>query len=126
MLLNVSVTWIAISTLLALILGVGIGFVLKTYIRDKKFDDRKSEAQKIVDDAKIEAERLKKESIQEAKETVSDMKRDAEIDIKERKDVVVELENKLNVREDTLDRRSSNLDRREEILNDKEYEKILK
>lgn len=120
MLLNVSVTWIAISTLLALILGVGIGFVLKTYIRDKKFDDRKSEAQKIVDDAKIEAERLKKESIQEAKETVSDMKRDAEIDIKERKDVVVELENKLNVREDTLDRRSSNLDRREEILNDKE------
>lgn len=65
---------------------------IKTYIRDKKFDDRKSEAQKIVDDAKIEAERLKKESIQEAKETVSDMKRDAEIDIKERKDVVVELE----------------------------------
>ena len=120
MLLNVSVVWVFISTLLALILGVGIGFVLKTYIRDKKFDDRKSEAQKIVDDAKIEAERLKKESIQEAKETVSDMKRDAEIDIKERKDVVVELENKLNVREDTLDRRSSNLDRREEILNDKE------
>lgn len=120
MLLSTNVVIIIISALVGLIFGCIIGYVLKTYLRDKKFDDRKTEAAKIVEDAKRESEIIKKETIQEAKENVSEMKRDAENDIKQRKEVVIELENKLNVREDTLDRRSVNLDRREEILNEKE------
>ncbi len=109
-----------ISILIGLIVGVGVGYLLKTYLRDRKFDDRKAEAQKVIDDAKIEAERVKRESIIETKETVNELKRVAEQDIRDRKEIVIELENKLNLREDTLDRRSVNLDRREEILNDKE------
>lgn len=111
---------VAISVLVGLIIGFGVGFILKTYLRDKKFDNRQAEAQQVIESAKAEAQKLKKEAIAEAKETVTELKREAEQDIRERKDVVIELENKLNLREDTLDRRSANLDRREEILNDKE------
>lgn len=119
LLTNVTAT-ILISILVGLIIGGGIGFLLRTIIRDKKFDNRQAEAKKIVDEARLEAEKIKKESISEAKQTVSEMKREAEQDVRDRKDIVVELENKLNLREDTLDRRSANLDRREEILNEKE------
>ncbi len=120
MVLEIGVSILIVSILVALLVGLFIGYILKQVLRDKKFDDRQEEASKLIAEAKLEAERLKKESIQEAKGTVNDLKREAEQDIKERKEVVVELENKLNVREDTLDRRSANLDRREEILNDKE------
>ena len=120
MLLTSTMVAAIISILVGLIIGGVIGFILRTVLREKKFDDRKAEAQKIVDDAKLEADKIKKESISEAKQEISEMKKEAEQDVRERKDIIVELENKLNIREDTLDRRSANLDRREEILNDKE------
>lgn len=124
--LSINASILIISILIALLFGGFIGFLSRTLIRDRKFDDRKSEAQKLIDNAKAEAEKLKKDSLAEAKESISEMKKEAEQDVKERKEVVVELENKLNLREDTLDRRSANLDRREEILNDKENRLDLK
>ena len=120
MILSVDVVLSIVISIVCLVLGLGLGFILKTYLRDKNFDDRKDEAARVIKEAHQEADIIKKESLLEAKKEISEMKRDAEQDIKDRKDVVLELENKLNLREDTLDRRSVNLDRREEILNDKE------
>lgn len=114
--------WPVWSTLiiLGLVLGVVIGYVIRVKLHEKSFSAAKTEAEKIVSDAEKEAEKLKKESIIEAKQEIAVLKQEADLDIKERKNVVVELENKLNQREDMLDRRSSNLDRREEMLNTKE------
>ncbi len=114
--------WPVWSTLiiLGLVLGVVIGYVIRVKLHEKSFFAAKTEAEKIVSDAEKEAEKLKKESIIEAKQEIAVLKQEADLDIKERKNVVVELENKLNQREDMLDRRSSNLDRREEMLNTKE------
>lgn len=120
MLLSISASVLIISILVSLIVGGLGGYFLKRYLRDRKFDDRKAEAKKVVEDALKEAERLKKESITETKEKISELRSEAERDIRERKEIVIELENKLDAREDTLERRSSNLDRREEILNEKE------
>lgn len=114
--------WPVWSTLiiLGLVLGVVIGYVIRVKLHEKSFSAAKTEAEKIVSDAEKEAEKLKKESIIETKQEIAVLKQEADLDIKERKNVVVELENKLNQREDMLDRRSSNLDRREEMLNTKE------
>ena len=56
----------------------------------------------------------------ETKNEIQNLKREADKDIRERKNVVVELEHKLTQREESLDRRSLNLDKREESLNLKE------
>ena len=113
--------WLCVVLIiLGLALGVAGGFVLRMFTHEKSVDKAKNEADKIIAEANAAAEKTKKDSINEAKKEIQDLKTEAEADIKERKSVVVELENKLNMREDALDRRSSNLDRREEILNGKE------
>ena len=106
---------------LGLIFGiVGFIFFIRSKKNEKTIQASKADADKIIESAELEAEKKKKESINEAKQEIAELKQAAENDIKERKNVVIELENKLNQREDTLDRRSQNLDRREELLNTKE------
>ncbi len=109
-----------ILIILGLAIGVGVGFFVRKLTHEKSVDKAKNEADKIIAEANATAEKTKKDSINEAKKEIQELKTEAETDIKERKSVVVELENKLNMREDALDRRSTNLDRREEILNGKE------
>ena len=115
-------TWAValISGLIAIIIGALVGVFVGGAISKKKINKTIGDAKRIAEDANIEAEKIKSKALSEAKETVRQLKLEADEDIKNRKEVVIELENKLNSREDTLDRRSSNLDRREEILNDKE------
>ncbi len=135
------VVWI-ILIILGLIIGGGIGYLIRVKTVEKKLSSAKDEADKVLTDAQKtllnaekeaeaklqeassilanaekEAEIKKKESINEAKEEITKLKQEAEIDIKERKKSVVELETKLDLREDNLDRRSNSLDHREELLN---------
>lgn len=100
--------------------GLFIGKKLKAKADENAFLKGKEAADKLIENAEAECDRIKKESIAETKQEIFVMKQDAEQDIRERKQTVVELENKINQREDSLDRRSSNLDRREELLNVKE------
>lgn len=111
--------WISLIVL-CLIIGVVAGYFVRVKMHEKTFSKTKQEAEKIVAMAEEEATKRKKEFLYEAKQEIADLKSEADRDIKERKSVVIELENKLNQREDTLDRRSINLDRREELLNAKE------
>lgn len=100
--------------------GVVIGKKLKSKSDEQSFLKGKEAADKLIESAQAECDRIKKESVAETKQEIFVLKQEAERDIKERKATVVELEAKINQREDSLDRRSSNLDRREELLNVKE------
>lgn len=106
--------------LISLAIGAGATIIITNVHNKKKIGQNQNKAEKILEDAKNEALAIKNKAIQEGKEEVNNLKIQADHDIKERKSVVVDLENKLDLREDTLDRRSSNLDRREELLNEKE------
>ncbi|MCR5113778.1 MAG: ribonuclease Y [Acholeplasmatales bacterium] len=109
-----------IALVILFIVGIAVGYFVRVKTHEKSMSAAKAEAEKIIADANSEAEKIKKQSINETKNEIAQLKTNADLDIKERKSVVVELENKLNSREDMLDRRSSNLDRREELLNVKE------
>ena len=100
--------------------GLFVGKKIKAKSDENAFLKGKEAADKLIENAQAECERIKKESLAETKQEIFLMKQDAEKDVRERKQTVVELENKINQREDSLDRRSSNLDRREELLNVKE------
>ena len=100
--------------------GAALGYFIRIKTHEKSVAASNAEAEKIIANANSEAEKIRKQSLDDARNEVSKMKTDAKNDIRERKNVVVELENKLNSREDMLDRRSLNLDKREEMLNSKE------
>ena len=116
---NGPVLYIVIA-LCALVIGGLVGYIARIKMYEKSLGETKASTERLIEEAKKEAERTKKESIYEAKQEIHSLKQEAEKDIKERKSVVVEFENKLNQREDSLDRRSANLDKREDSLSIKE------
>ena len=100
--------------------GIALGYFIRIKTREKTISNAKSQAEEIIKNADSEADKKKEEALKEAKDEINKLKNDADEDIKQRKTVVIELENKLDQREGMLDRRSTNLDKREEILNAKE------
>ena len=111
---------VVIISLLLLIVGLVSGYFFRVKQHDKSLNEARAKAEGIVTEARETAEKLKREAILEAKTEIQEIKRQAEMDIKERKTVVFDLEHKLTLREESLDRRSLNLDKREESLNVKE------
>ena len=123
----VQVEILIISVLLTLVIGVVVGYIVRLKTHEKSLALSKSKAEGIISEANIQAENIKKEAeknsrkiIFEGKQEVNEYKKDAEADLKERRKIVIDLENKISLREDNLDRRTQNLDKKEENLITKE------
>ena len=114
------VTEVIVSSLLSLIVGGLIGFIIRVAIVEKGFQNAKNKSQGIIDNAFSQAERIKKEKLLEAKQEIYNLKQDNEKILKEKRHEVQVIENKLHQREELLERRSSNLDKRELNLDRKE------
>ena len=113
------VVWSIVSILL-LALGLVGGFIFRVKQHEKSLQNSREQAKKIVEEGTKEAEKLKKEAILEARQNIFDQKREFERDMKERKQVVLDLETKISQRDEMLNRRAANLDKREEFLGQKE------
>ena len=113
------VVW-AIVSILLLALGLVGGFIFRVKQHEKSLQNSREQAKKIVEEGQKEAEKLKKEAILEARQNIFDLKREFERDMKERKQVVLDLESKISQRDEMLNRRAANLDKREEFLGQKE------
>ena len=111
---------IIISSLLGLIIGGFIGFIIRVAVVEKGFQATKEKTRKMIDDATTQAEKLKKEKLLEARQEIYTLNLENDKILKEKKANVQDLENKLNQREDLLERRSSNLDKRELNIDRKE------
>jgi ribonuclease Y len=109
-----------ISGLALLAIGTLIGFILSIYIGERGLLKSRQKADLLIDDARKQAEKNKKQTLLESKQEIHNLKLDFEKQIKERKSEAQVTENKLLQREQTLDRRSSNLDKRESNLDKKE------
>ena len=110
---------ILISILLVLaglIVGIIVMFIVNL-IRKNHSGDK---ANKIVENARIEGEKIKKDYIAEAKNEANELRIKAEEEIKEKKAEIKESENRLINREENMDRRDQNLQKREDLLDEKE------
>ncbi len=116
---------IGISILLVscgLIVGIIIMFIVN-FIRKNSATDK---ADKILERARIDGEKIKKDYIAEAKEAANELKLKNEEDIREKKREIKETENRLLNREENIDRRDANLQKRENLLEEKEQSLIDK
>lgn len=108
--------------LLALPLGLLIGYFIRKYIAEARIQSAEEEAQKIRSDAEREAESKKREIILEAKEEAHRIKEEADEENQKRRSELQRLENRLMHREENLDRKAEDLDKREKSLKNREKE----
>ncbi|BCB03429.1 ribonuclease Y [Bacillus sp. KH172YL63] len=109
-----------ISILLGLIVGVVVGYLIRKSIAEAKIAGAKGSAEQILEDAKREADALKKEALLEAKDENHKLRTEMENDLRERRNELQKQENRLMQKEENLDRKDETLDKREALLERKE------
>src|SRR5690606_30622782 len=113
-----------ITFILLIVVGLVIGAIVGYFIRvaqhEKSLRLSREEASRIIEDAKKEAEKTKREHVFEAKQEILALRKEFDNDMRERRQVVLNLEEKVSQREITLNQRSQYLDKREEGLDLKE------
>ena len=108
--------------LVGLIVGIIAMFIINI-IRKNRANDK---ANKIIEDAKNDAEQIKKDYIEEAKKESNELKSRIEEELKEKKSEIKENESRLNIREENIERRDTNLQKRENLLEEKEKDILAK
>ena len=103
----------------ALVVGLGAGFIVRKSIAEKKVGSAEEQARKILEDAIKNAERAKKESIIAAKDEIFELKREADLDIKERRKEVSRQERRIAQKEESLDTKLDTLEKKEAALAEK-------
>lgn len=110
---------VAFSILLVLV-GLFVGIILMFIINYIKGSTAGKAAEMIVEKAKKEAERIKRDYLLETKEEGHKIKIETEREVKEKKNEVKEAEERLLAREGNMDRRDQTLQNRENMLEEKE------
>ena len=110
---------VIISILLVLV-GLIVGIIIMFIFNLVRKNSASNKADKILENAKIDAEKIKKDYIAEAKTEINELKIKADEEIKERKQEIKESENRLLTREENMDKRDENLQKRENLLAEKE------
>ena len=106
--------------LAVLVSGMIIGYVLKNIISAKKMKSSESLAARIVEEAKKEAETIKKEAIIQAKENLLKIKGDFDKETKDRKSDLDALEKRIRSKEENLDKRLDSLTQKESNIEERE------
>lgn len=109
-----------ISALIGLIVGAVVMFVYNKNVNESKVTGAKHSAATIVEEAKREAEALKKEALLEAKDENHKLRVEAETDIRERRTELQKQENRILQREENMDRKDDSLNKREASLERKD------
>ncbi len=118
----------AISALhiLVFILGAGTGavgsYIYLEHLRKKRISEAKDEAERIIKEAKKEADDIKRNKILEAKEEILRMRTEQEKEREQRRAELQRFERRLMNREENLERKAEALDRREKQIRQKELE----
>ncbi len=99
--------------IVAIIIGVLLGFVIARYLANASAKKKTEEAESILADARRQAETIKREAEVGAKDEAYKMRAEIESERKERQREVREAEHRVQQREESLDRRTDSLDKRE-------------
>ena len=116
-------------SILLVIIGLIVGFIFNTIFNSMRENNANKRIEAIIEKAKKDAEKLKRDSILETKEEIHKLKLDYDKEVKERKAELKESEDRLIQREHNMDKRDelyqkreANLDERENKLFDKQKE----
>ena len=110
---------VGISILLAII-GLVVGFVLNIILNSFKESNANRKVDAILDKARRDAEKLKRDQVLDTKEEIHRMKMDYEKELKEKKQELKDSEDRLIQREQNMDKRDEMYQKRESTLDERE------
>lgn len=116
---------LALSILL-LFVGALVGAVIVVVIYTQNKNNAQNKANKLLENAKKEAEKQKRDSLLELKEESYKLKQSTDAEIKEKKKEIKESEDRLISRESNLDKREEILQKRDMSLEEKENNLLAK
>ncbi len=114
--METSIATILLTLILGIFGGIGISFLVS--IKRKK--DAENLANKLILDAKSEAQKIKKEQLEQIEAERIRVKEEAEREIKLKKEEIEANENRLLQRENSLDKRDEMIQKRDLTLDEKE------
>ncbi|MGZ8610988.1 MAG: ribonuclease Y [Actinomycetota bacterium] len=110
----------AVVGVVALVVGVGVGVLVRKAFAQSRAQSAEAKAQKVVLEAEREAERLTREALVEAKDEIGAIRRETEEDVRSRREEVKRQEERLTQKEQAIDRKLDEVDRRSEELEDRD------
>ncbi len=113
-----------ISSILLIIVGFVVGFVVVLVINALKEANTDKKIEKMLQNAKKEAETYKRDSILEVKEESHRLKLETEKEIREKKNELKEQEERLLQRESSMDKRDELYQKRETALDEREQKLV--
>lgn len=112
-------SWLLIVLLVAVVFGF-VGYFIRKSLAEAKISSAEEAAIQIVDNARKEAEALKKETVLEAKDEVHKIRAEADKETRERRNEIQRQERRLLQKEESLDKKLESLERKEEQVANKE------
>ena len=108
--------------LISAVICIPVGMVIRKKIAESKIESAESEANRLLENAKIEAENKKKEEIFKVKEEMLKARNELDQEIKERRGEVQLQEKRIIQKEEALEKRANNLEKKEKELDHKYQE----
>ncbi|MBP3461526.1 MAG: ribonuclease Y [Bacilli bacterium] len=113
-------------SILLVLIGLFVGIIVMIIFNYIKNANAESKAEKMIENAKKEAEKAKRDSIVEAKDEAYRIKLETDNYVKDKKSEIKEIEERLLIRETNIDRRDQTMQNRELLLDEKENNLINK
>lgn len=118
MLSNLNAVSLATGGLIALIVAIPVALAIGALVAllvykktvEKKIGDSRSEASRIMEEARMEAKTLRKEALLEAKDEQLRLRNEFEKETRQRRSELQKQENRLNQKEDVLDKKEAAVD----------------
>lgn len=108
--------------LVALILGLLIGYIYRKNVGEKAIGSAEQKAKNLILDAEKKSESIKKEIVLEAKEDASRIRSSLDREVKDRRNELQRSEKRLVQKEETLDRKIDNIEKKEANITRKQEE----
>ena len=115
-----------IISILLVVVGLLVGAFIMIIVNKLKVSAAQKEADKLIQDAKKEAEKAKRDGILELKEESYKLKNQTDAEVKEKKKELNELNQRIDNREKSLDKRDELLTEREKNLELKDKDLLAK
>lgn len=115
-----------VFSILLVLIGIFVGIILVFIVNYIRKVNSSKQSELMLEKAKKEAEKIKRDYLLEAKEEAHKLKVEVEKEVKEKKNEIKESEERLLVREGNMDRRDQTLQNREQMLEEKENSIINK
>ena len=113
-------------SILLILVGLSFGIIIMLIINKLKLVKSQKNADKLIENDKKEAEKIKRDNVLDIKEETYKLKQEAENEIKEKKKEITELNELIQSREKSLNKRDEMIQEREKTLDQKDKDLLVR